>query len=99
MPHTIWYTCCPVATASGIAYQRRMFAPIFTGSGHEVRNLKELGRDKAVTHFTQVLPNSVREGGAIPPLWARQNGADSVLVGLTWVAECLCFQARRRLDG
>lgn len=94
MPHTLWYTRCPVATASGIAYQRRMFDTEFAGSPYEVRNLKELGRDRAVTHFTHTLADSIREGGAIPPLWARQNGADTVLVGLTWVAECLSFYVR-----
>jgi sulfonate transport system substrate-binding protein len=96
--HTIWYTRCPVATASGIAYQRGMFEQEFAGSGFEVRNIKELGRDSATTHFTHVLPDSVREGGAIPPLWARQQGADTVLVGLTWVAETLCFYVREDSD-
>lgn len=96
--HTIWYTRCPVATASGIAYQRGMFGEAFAGSGYEVRNIKELGRDRATTHFTHVLADSVREGGAIPPLWARQQGADTVLVGLTWVAETLCFYVREDSD-
>ena len=98
MPHTIWYTRCPVATASGIAYQRKMFDGEFAGSDYEVRNLKELGRARASTHFTHVLPDSIREGGAIPPLWARQNGADTVLVGLTWVAEALSFYVRADSD-
>lgn len=96
--HTIWYTRCPVATASGIAYQRGMFGEAFAGSGYEVRNIKELGRGQATTHFTHVLADSVREGGAIPPLWARQQGADTVLVGLTWVAETLCFYVREDSD-
>lgn len=94
MAHTLWYSRCPVATASGIAYQRKMFDEEFQGSEFEVRNIKELGRQQASTHFTHVLKDSFREGGFIPPLWARQNGADTVVVGFTFVAETLRFYVR-----
>ena len=40
---TIWYTRCPVPTASGIAFQRRMFETAFADTDYEVRNIKELG--------------------------------------------------------
>ena len=80
MTTTLWYSRCPVATASGIAYQRGMFDAEFEGSDYEVRNIKELGRSKANTHFTGALPDSFREGGFIPPLWARQNGADTTVL-------------------
>jgi len=94
MPHTLWYSRCPVATASGIAYQRGMFNEEFDGSDYEVRNIRELGRSKANTHFTGALPDSFREGGFIPPLWARQNGADTTVIGFTFVAETLRFYVR-----
>ena len=94
MTHTIYYTRCPVATASGLAYQRGSFGEAFAGTGYEVRNLKELGRGKAGTHFTHKIPNSIREGGAIPPLWARVRGADTVVIGLTFTPECLSFYVR-----
>lgn len=94
MAHTLWYSRCPVATASGIAYQRGMFDEEFNGSDYEVRNIKELGRSKANTHFTGALPDSFREGGFIPPLWARQNGADTQVIGFTFVAETLRFYVR-----
>lgn len=94
MKKPIWYTRCTVATACGIAHQRGMFASTFADSDYEARHIGELGRDQAVTHFTHTLADSIREGGAIPPLWARQNGADTVLVGLTWVAESLSFYVR-----
>ena len=98
MAHTIWYTRCPVATASGIAYQRNMFEELFAGSGYEVRNLKELGKEKAATHLTHTLADSCREGGALPPLTARQSGADTTLVGFTYVAETLSFYVRADSD-
>lgn len=94
MKQPIWYTRCTVATASGIAHQRGMFEAAFADSPYEARCLGELGRSQAATHFTHALADSIREGGAIPPLWARQNGADTVLVALTWVPECLSFYVR-----
>ncbi len=83
MAHAIWYTRCPVATASGIAYQRNMFEELFAASGYEVRNLKELGKEKATTHLTHTLADSCREGGALPPLTARQSGADTSWFGFS----------------
>ena len=68
MATDIWYTRCPVPTASGIAFRRNMFDEEFDGSDFKVRNIKELGREKADSHFDHSLPNSYREGGSIPPL-------------------------------
>lgn len=92
--HTIWYTRCPVATASGLAFQRKAFDEAFAGSDYVVRNIRELGREKADSHFDHSLASSFREGGAIPPMWARQGGADTCLVGLTFVADALRFYVR-----
>ena len=99
MSETIWYTRCPVPTASGIAFQRNMFGAEFHGGDDfEVRNIKELGRDKADSHFNHELANAFREGGAIPPLWARSRGADTVMVGLTFVSDSICFYVRPDSD-
>ncbi|MFZ5491294.1 MAG: ABC transporter substrate-binding protein [Pseudomonadota bacterium] len=94
MPRTLWYTRCPVATASGIAFQRQSFDEEFDGTDFRVRNIKELGREKADTHFDHSLADSFREGGAIPPLWARTRGADTLAVGLTFVADSLATFVR-----
>ncbi len=94
MPRTLWYTRCPVATASGIAFQRQSFDEEFDGSDFVVRNIKELGREKADSHFDHSLADSFREGGAIPPLWARTRGADTLAVGLTFVADSLATFVR-----
>lgn len=98
MSHTIWYTRCPVATASGLAFQLGMFEQEFAGSEFEVRNIKELGKEKADTHFDHSLASSVREGGSIPPMWARTRGADTTMVGLTFVADSLCTYVRADSD-
>jgi len=94
MPRTLWYTRCPVATASGIAFQRKSFDQEFNGSDYVVRNIKELGLAQADTHFDHRLSDSFREGGAIPPLWARSRGADTLAVGLTFVADSLAVFVR-----
>ena len=94
MPRTLWYTRCPVATASGIAFQRKSFDQEFDGSDFVVRNIKELGLAQADTHFDHRLADSFREGGAIPPLWARSRGADTLAVGLTFVADSLAVFVR-----
>jgi sulfonate transport system substrate-binding protein len=92
MSRTLWYTRCPVATATGVALEKGLFDAAFAGSGVEFRNIRELGAERMLkTHFDHTLPDSVREGGAIPPIWARSRGADTALLGLTWVRDSLVF--------
>ena len=88
-PIPIYYTRCPVPTASGIAFQRGMFAELFRGSGYEVRNLSELGSEYQDVHYTHAIEAFFREGGGAPPLWARANGVDSVVFGITFMEELL----------
>ncbi len=87
----IWYTRCPVPTASGIAYQRGMFDQAFADTGFTVRNIRDAGGGKGGlnTHFSHTLDNSFREGGGSPPVWARANGADTSLLGVSFIEETL----------
>ncbi len=94
MTNTVWYTRCPIPTASGIAFQRRIFDETFAGSDFQVRNIAELPPDKMETHFDHSLENSFREGGCAPPLWARSIGADTALVGITYIPESLVLVVR-----
>ncbi|HCO43154.1 ABC transporter substrate-binding protein [Immundisolibacter sp.] len=89
MSRTIWYTRCPVPTASGVAYQLKLFDSEFAGTDCAVRNIKELGREQANTHFAHTLADSFREGGGSPPVWARSRGADTSLLGISFVEETL----------
>lgn len=86
---TIWYTRCPVPTASGVAFQRRMFDSAFADTPYEVRNIKELGLSQANTHFEHTLDSSFREGGGSPPMWARANGRDTQCLAITFMDEIL----------
>ncbi len=84
----IWYTRCPVPTTSGIAQHYHWIHRAFEPDGIVVQSLQD-SADPAVrrSHFTHSLPASFREGGNIPAIWARANGQDTAVVGISWVDE------------
>lgn len=84
----IWYTRCPVPTASGLAQHFRWIHQAFEWDGIAVQSLRD-SLDPAVrrAHFTHSLPATFREGGNIPAIWAKAGGQDTVVVGITWVDE------------
>ncbi len=86
-PTPIYYTRCPVPTASGIAFQTGMLAEAFEDSGYTVPNIVELGPAHQNVHYTHSIEMFMREGGVAPPVWARANGVDSVLLGITFMEE------------
>ncbi|MEU1393992.1 MULTISPECIES: ABC transporter substrate-binding protein [unclassified Nonomuraea] len=84
----IWFTRCPVPTATGIAADQGWLAAEFAGDGIEVRSLQD--DDPGVpreTHYTHALTGLFREGGNVPALWARSRGEATRLIGLTWIEE------------
>lgn len=83
----IYYTRCPVPTASGVAFQTGMFADAFEDSGYVVPNIIELGPEHQDVHYTHSIDMFIREGGVAPPVWARANGVDSVVLGITFMEE------------
>ncbi|GAA3264686.1 hypothetical protein [Nonomuraea helvata] len=85
---TIWFTRCPVPTATGIAADQGWPAGEFAADGIEVRSLQD--DDPGVpreTHYTHALTGLFREGGNVPALWARSRGEATRLIGLTWIEE------------
>ncbi|MGW1547175.1 ABC transporter substrate-binding protein [Streptomyces sp. NPDC002346] len=88
LPHTLWFTRCPVPTATGIAADRQWLADEFTPDGITVRSLQDAAPDAdRAAHFTHALPGLFREGGNVPALWARSRGERTRLIGLTWIEE------------
>ncbi len=83
----IWYTRCPVPTAFTLALQLGLFDEEFAGEeGVNFRSLQESGDAQIYqSHFTHTQHNSFRHGGNVPALWARATGADTKLIGLSWV--------------
>jgi len=84
----IYYTRCPVPTASGVAFQTGMFADAFEDTNYVVSDIVELGPDHQDVHYTHSIEMFIREGGVSPPVWARSNGVDSVVLGITFMEEC-----------
>lgn len=94
MTTTIWYTRCPVPTASGIAFRLGLFDKVFAGTHYRVRNIKELERSGWDTHFSHSQDASFREGGGSPPVWAHAAGAPTRLLGITFMDEVLGLYVR-----
>ncbi|WP_370936118.1 ABC transporter substrate-binding protein [Amycolatopsis sp. cg13] len=83
----IWFTRCPVPTATGIAADRGELAREFAPDGIRVRALQDLPAGQRDAHFTHELPGLFREGGNVPALWARSRGVETRLIALTWIEE------------
>ncbi|MGI2033930.1 ABC transporter substrate-binding protein [Rhizobium panacihumi] len=96
-PKSIWYTRCPAPTPLSIAYQLGWIDQRLAASGIEVASIRD-NPDPAVrqSHFTHALDFSFRQGGNIPPIWARAGGRETRVVGITTTDE---FQAVITLPG
>lgn len=85
----LYYTRCPVPTPSGLAVALGSLGPAL-GNAHgvDLRALQDVD-DPAVRrhHFDHGIVGLVRDGGNIPAIWARAEGAPTRLLGLTWLNE------------
>lgn len=92
----LWYTRCPAPTPFGITVQNGWLEQEFAADGIDVKALQDADDVKIRrSHYTHTQPWSFRQGGNIPALWARSQGSDTRLIGLSWVDE---FQALITLD-
>ena len=84
----LWYTRCPLPTASSIAIERGLLEAEFGPSGIAVQSLNA-SASMAVrgAHYDHGQENLFRQGGNIPPLWSRSRGADTVVVATNWIDE------------
>lgn len=83
----IWFTRCPVPTATGLAYRLGRFEEAFMPAGIAVRTLQDNPGPLQRHHYDHRLPTLVREGGNILAIAARAQGEPTKLVGLTWIEE------------
>lgn len=85
---TLWYTRCPVPTATSVAVERGWLDEEFAPDGIRVISLRaSTAPDVRESHFDHRQANSFRQGGNIPPIWTRARGGDVVVVALSWVDE------------
>lgn len=83
----IWYSRCPTPTVFGIALRLGLLDREFpAGEGRSWCSLQD-SPDPATqrSHFTHAKARLFRQGGNVPPIWARSEGADTKLIGLTWM--------------
>src|SRR5580698_10387937 len=59
----IWFTRCPVPTATGLAYKLGWLEDEFTPEGIALGTLQEVGGDLARHHYDHQLATLIREGG------------------------------------
>lgn len=83
----LWYTRCPVPTASGLAYNLGWLDDAYAPDGITVGVLQDAPPEIARHHFDHQLVGLFREGGNVPALVARSEGAPTRLIGLTWIDE------------
>ena len=92
---SIWYTRCPLPTASGVALDAGILQRRIADIGWEVNAIENAGACGARdSHFTHATPSLLRQGGNIPPIWSRSRGADTALVGVAWTREYQAILAR-----
>jgi len=84
----LWYTRCPVPTATGVALDQGWLAGEFSRTGVALKSLLDTtDPDFRLSHFSHTLAGLFREGGNIPAIWAKARGEETTVVGLTWVDE------------
>ena len=91
---TIWFTRCPVPTATGLAYKLGWLDAEFKPDGIHIKTLQEVGGDLARHHYDHQLATLVREGGNLLAIPAKAQGAPTRLVGLTWIDEAQAILVR-----
>ena len=92
----LWYTRCPVPTASSLAIAQGWLDDEFAPDGIGVASLRA-SSDPAVreSHFDHTQAASFRQGGNIPPIWTRSRGSDVRLIGLSWAEQYQAIVTRR----
>lgn len=87
-PVQLFYTRCGAATASALAIRKNWLQDEFAGADTELHSLRD-SDSLAVrnAHYHHQQTGLFREGGNIPPIWAKGSGSDTVVVGITWLDE------------
>ncbi|WP_227981399.1 ABC transporter substrate-binding protein [Nocardia spumae] len=87
MTDTLWYTRCPVPTASGLAHSLGWLGDTAQRNGLRFGVLQDAGPELAASHFDHGLSGLIREGGNVPAIAAHAQGSPTRLIGLTWIDE------------
>jgi ABC-type nitrate/sulfonate/bicarbonate transport system substrate-binding protein len=97
--HELWFTRCPVPTATGIAADLGWFADEFGPDDITLKSLQDVPRSNlSGQHFEHGIDALFREGGNVPALWTRARGQQTRLIGLTWIEERQAILVRAESD-
>lgn len=83
----LWFTRCPVPTATGLAYKLGWLTQEFAGENIPVDTLQDSTPELRRHHYDHRLPSLIREGGNLLAFGARSQGEPTKVVGLTWIDE------------
>ena len=90
----VWFTRCPVPTATGLAYRLGWLAEDLAPDGIRIAAIQDAPRELARHHYDHEIPTLIREGGSLLALAARAQGAPTRLIGLTWIDEAQSIVVR-----
>jgi ABC-type nitrate/sulfonate/bicarbonate transport system substrate-binding protein len=79
----VYYTICPLIVSSHIAEAKGFLREEFEKAKAVPRYLRSLPKEEWLAHFTSIHPNLFRDGGCIPPIWARSQSDVNRLIGIT----------------
>jgi sulfonate transport system substrate-binding protein len=84
----LYYTRCGAATASALAIANGWLQQEFSGPGTVLESLRDSASLKVRnSHYNHSQSGMFREGGNIPPIWAKGAGQHTVVVAITWLDE------------
>lgn len=91
--NSVYFTSCRTPSATAEAHKLGLLSgPLSTG--RDIVSLRSLEPEQAEHHHQVHDLALVREGGNIPPLWTRAQGARTRLIGLVWLEEGQFIAAR-----
>lgn len=85
-PVALWYTRCGVPTSFGVAVQRGLFEREFADGAATLTALQDSSDPQVLqSHFTHAHDNLFRHGSNYPAIWAQANGANTRVLGLSFL--------------
>lgn len=92
---TIWFSRSAAPSPLGVAARLGWLDQEAVFSGVDIRALQDESEPSLLhSHWDHSLPNSIRQGGNLPALWARSRGGATRLIGLTWTDEAQIILVR-----
>jgi sulfonate transport system substrate-binding protein len=92
----LWYARPPVPTVSGIAWHFRWLQSELARHGLALQSIRASDDpDRRMSHLKHQERGQFREGGNIPAIWSRGEGAHTAVVGITWIDEAQFVLVRR----